>query len=260
MNKFKTAAASVLAAAMILSLTACDEEPAVSGSNSGVSNADAPNADGTSGNNAPVSAVTTATFDTDPDVQEAAKNAADKLDNPDLEVDTRIKWMAWWEIDETAANAELFKEVYGIPTKGIEKSENYDHTGRIFDYMYTDYNSRYDKLATAIQAGDSPDLFPFEIRDYPYGALQGRYQPIDGIVDLTTDKWAPAKDVMDQFELNGKQYCAIYEVSFDSLLYYRKSVIEDAGLQDPRELFENDNWTWDTFLEMARAFQKSGDD
>ena len=52
MNKFKTAAASVLAAAMILSLTACDEEPAVSGSNSGVSNADAPNADGTSGNNA----------------------------------------------------------------------------------------------------------------------------------------------------------------------------------------------------------------
>lgn len=260
MNKFKTAAASVLAAAMILSLTACDEEPAVSGSNSGVSNADAPNADGTSGNNAPVSAVTTATFDTDPDVQEAAKNAADKLDNPDLEVDTRIKWMAWWEIDETAANAELFKEVYGIPTKGIEKSENYDHTGRIFDYMYTDYNSRYDKLATAIQAGDSPDLFPFEIRDYPYGALQGRYQPIDGIVDLTTDKWAPAKDVMDQFELNGKQYCAIYEISFDSLLYYRKSVIEDAGLQDPRELFENDNWTWDTFLEMARAFQKSGDD
>ena len=260
MNKLKTAAASVLAAAMVLSLTACDEEPAANGgSNAGTSNAGAPNAS-TNGNDAPVSAVTTTTFDTDPAVQEAAKNAADKLDNPDLDVDTRIKWMAWWEIDETAANAELFKEVYGIPEKGIEKSENYDHTGCIFDYMYTDYNSRYDKLATAIQSGDSPDLFPFEIRDYPYGALQGRYQPIDGIVDLTSDKWAPAKGVMDQFELNGKQYCAIYEISFDSLLYYRKSVIEDAGLQDPRELYENDNWTWDTFLEMARAFQKSGDD
>lgn len=262
MNKLKTAAASVLAAAMVLSLTACDEEPAVNGgSNSGASNASnaAPNAS-TENNNAPVSAVTTATFDTDKDVQDAAKSAADKLDNPDLEVDTRIKWMAWWEIDETAANAELFKEVYGIPEKGIEKSANYDHTGRIFDYMYTDYNSRYDKLATAIQSGDSPDLFPFEIRDYPYGALQGRYQPIDGIIDLTTDKWTKAKDVMDQFELNGKQYCAIYEISFDSLLYYRKSVIEDAGLDDPRELFENDNWTWDTFLDMARKFQKTGDD
>ena len=29
---------------------------------------------------------------------------------------------------------------------------------------------------------------------------------------------------MDQFQLNGRYYCAIYEISFDSLLYYRKSV------------------------------------
>lgn len=257
MKKFKTAAASILAAAMILTLTACDEEPAATSSSA--SNDGAPAAN-TTANDEPQAAVTTATFDTDAAVQEAAKNAADQLDNPDLEVDTRIKWMAWWEIDETAANAELFKEVYGIPENGIEKSENYDHTGRIFDYMYTDYNSRYDKLATAIQSGDSPDLFPFEIRDYPYGALQGRYQPIDDIIDLSSEKWSKAKDVMNQFVLNGKNYCAIYEISFDSLLYYRKSVIEDAGLDDPRELYENDNWTWDTFLEMARAFQKTGDD
>ena len=44
MNKLKTAAASVLAAAMVLSLTACDEEPAANGgSNAGTSNAGAPN-------------------------------------------------------------------------------------------------------------------------------------------------------------------------------------------------------------------------
>ena len=103
MNKFKTAAASVLAAAMILSLTACDEEPAVSGSNSGVSNADAPNADGTSGNNAPVSAVTTATFDTDPDVQEAAKNAADKIGLDVTSIDLFIPHQANIRIIETAA-------------------------------------------------------------------------------------------------------------------------------------------------------------
>ena len=121
------------------------------------------------------------------------------------------------------------------------------------------YGERYDKLATAIQSGDSPDLFPFEIRDFPYGVLKGRYQPIDKIIDLSTSKWDGARDVMDQFQLNGRYYCAIYEISFDSLLYYRKSVVEGAGLQDPRTLFENDEWTWDAFLEMAREFQKSGD-
>ena len=34
----------------------------------------------------------------------------------DLKVDKRIKWMAWWDIDETTAAAELFKKAYGIPS------------------------------------------------------------------------------------------------------------------------------------------------
>ncbi len=251
MNKFKTVAAGILASAMILSLTACDEEPAVTG-NSGASNAGVPNADV---NSVVTTPLVTTTYDTDPAVQEAAKGAAANLDNPDLKVDKRLKWMAWWDIDETGANGELFKEVYGVPATGDDPSRD----GRIFEYINVAYGERYDKLATAIQSGDSPDLFPFEIRDFPYGVLKGRYQPVDEIIDLKGEKWNTARGVMDQFQLGGRYYCAIYEISFDSLLYYRKSVIEGAGLKDPRTLFENDEWTWDAFLEMARQFQQSGD-
>ena len=249
MNKFKRAAAAVLTAAMVLSLAACDEEAPVT--NSGASNASVPNAEA----NSVATTVTTTTYDTDPAVIKAAEDAAAGLDNPDLKVTKRLKWMAWWDIDETTAAAEMFKKAYGIPTEGEDASRE----GRIFEYINVAYAERYDKLATAIQSGDSPDLFPFEIRDFPYGVLKGRYQPIDEIIDLSTSKWDGARDVMDQFQLNGRYYCAIYEISFDSLLYYRKSVLEGAGLKDPRELFENDEWTWDAFLEMAREFQKSGD-
>ena len=175
--------------------------------------------------------------------------------NPDLKVDKRIKWMAWWDIDETTAAAEMFKSVYGVPAAGDDPSRE----GRIFEYINVAYGERYDKLATAIQSGDSPDLFPFEIRDFPYGVIKGRYQPVDTILNLEGSKWDGARDVLNQFRLNGRYYCAIYEISFDSLLYYRKSVVEGAGLQDPRTLFENDEWTWDTFLDMARQFQQSGD-
>lgn len=252
MNKFKTVIAGAMTAVMVLSMTACDEEVAPSGSNSN-SNAGAPNA----GTSAPVSSVSTTTRATDTNVNSAVKDekVVGQLDNPDLVVDKRIKWMAWWDIDESAANAMLFKDVYGIPATGSDPACE----GKIFDYIFADYNSRYDKLATAIQSGDSPDLFPFEIRDYPYGALRGRYQPVDEILNLEGEKWQTAKEIMDMFQLNGRYYCALYEISFDSLMYYRKSVIEDAGLKDPRELFENDEWNWDTFLEMARAFQKTGD-
>lgn len=249
MNKFKSVIAGAMAAVMTLAMCACDEESGTGGSNAG----GAPNA---GNNNAPASSVQTTTYDTDPAVQEAAKNVAAKLDNPDLEVTKRIKWMAWWDIDETTANAELFKEVYGIPATGDDPTRE----GRIFEYISVPYLERYEKLATAISAGDSPDLFPFEIRDFPYGAaFAGRYQPIDDLLDLSSAKWDTARDIMDLFVLNGKHYCAVYEISFSSLLYYRKSIVEGAGLEDPRALFEKGEWTWDAFLEMARKFQQSGD-
>ena len=252
MINLKKAAAGILAAGLILSLTACDEETAVSGSNAGTSNAGVPDANA---NAVATTPLVTTTYDTDPAVIDAAKEASASLDNPDLEVTKRLKWMAWWDIDETTAAAEMFKSVYGIPATGDDPSRE----GRIFEYINVAYGERYDKLATAIQSGDSPDLFPFEIRDFPYGVLKGRYQPVDKIIDLSTSKWDGARDVMDQFQLNGRYYCAIYEISFDSLLYYRKSIVEGAGLKDPRTLFENDEWTWDTFLDMARQFQQSGD-
>ncbi len=177
------------------------------------------------------------------------------LDDPDLKVKKRIKWLAWWYIDENTAAAELFKDVYGVPKTGDDP----DCEGRIFEWIYVPYIGRYDRLSALIAADDSPDLFPFESSDFPYGVVKGRYQPIDNIIDLEGEKWDNSGEIMDKFMVDGKHYCAVPEISFDSLLYYRKSVIKDAGLKDPRTLFENDKWTWDTFLDMARKFRKSGD-
>lgn len=179
-----------------------------------------------------------------------------QLDNPELKVDTRIKFMAWYRPDETTAAAELFKEAYGIPEYGSDP----EYQGYIFESEFVPYMERYDRLAAAIQAGNSPDLVPYDMMDYPYGAVQGRYQPVDDILDLSSHKWDRTRDLMEQYKLNGKTYCAFSEVYLLSLMYYRRSVIESAGLDDPRTLFENNNWTWDTFLDMARKFQSTGSD
>ena len=118
MINFKKAAAGVLAAGMILSLTACDEESGTTVSGSGTSNA-APDANA---NAVVTTPLVTTTYDTDPAVIDAAKEASASLDNPDLKVDKRIKWMAWWDIDETTAAAEMFKSVYGVPAAGDDPS------------------------------------------------------------------------------------------------------------------------------------------
>ncbi len=201
-------------------------------------------------------ASTTTTFNDDQTVSDAVDVVdVTELDNPHLEVNERIEWMAWWDMDETTPAAMLFKDVYGVPSHGKDPERD----GRIFDYTYIAYATRYDSLAAAIASGDSPDFFPFENLDYPYGVMKGRYQPVDDIINIDSPKWDIAREAMEQFEIDGRVYCAFYEIGMNNLLYYRRSVIGEAGLDDPLELFNRNQWTWNEFIDMGRAFRNSGD-
>ena len=179
---------------------------------------------------------------------------ADQLSYPDLKVTKRIKWMAWWTMDETSGEAVLFKEAYGIPATGDNPADD----GRIFENTIVDYAARYDRLSTSIASDESPDLFPFEITDFPYGILMNRYQAVDDIVDFNSEKWQPTKALNDQFMLNGKHYTAFWTYGLADMMWYKKSNVEAIGKDDPQELFKQGKWDWDAFLDIARAWQQSG--
>lgn len=176
----------------------------------------------------------------------------------ELAVEKKIKWLCWYEPDETQAAAELFRQVYGIPEYG--DTSYGDCADSIFEFIPCDYEDRYSKLAQLIAMGDSPDMFPFEIDNFPYTAVQGLFQPIDGYVDLTGPLWDGTREAIEQFRWDGKNYAVSAELSVDEVMWYRRSVIAEAGLEDPYELYSTDSWTWDTFLDMCGRWQKSGDD
>lgn len=247
MKKFKAIASALLAAATVLSLTACEEEGVNSNS-------------GAPGNATPATTTTIAstTYAENAGVNDAVTNMdPTALDNPDLKVTKRLKWLAWnnWTIDETSAAAMLFKEVYGIPETGDDPS----CAGQIFENFSTSYEDRYTKLGSMIASGDSPDLFPFEALDFPYGVTQNRYNAIDDIVDLNSAKWDATRDLMEMYAFNGKHYCAFYEISPNNLMYYRPALIDEIGADDPKELFDKGEWTWDAFLDIARRWQSSAE-
>lgn len=251
MKKLKTLIAALMAATMVLTMTGCDEEagpgPAGDGGGSAPTQGNTPNGES--------STVSAENFEMDDeDVENAAKALKDQLSYPDLKVEKRIKWMAWWLMDETSGEALLFKEAYGIPATGDSKEDE----GRIFENTVVDYGSRYDALSTAIASDESPDLFPFEMTDFPYGVLMNRYQSVDDIIDFSEPKWAAHNDLNDQFVLNGKHYTAFWSNSLADLMWYKKSNIESIGADDPQELFREGNWNWDTFLDIARKWQQSG--
>lgn len=254
MKKLKTLIAALMAATMVLTMTGCDEEAGPNTGDGGGGGVSAP----TVGNNSAGGGDTTVSVDDkemdDEDVNNAAKALKDKLSYPDLKVEKRIKWMAWWTMDETSGEAVLFKEMYGIPATGDNAADD----GRIFENTIVDYGARYDRLSTSIASDESPDLFPFEITDFPYGVLMNRYQAVDDIIDFSSEKWAPTKSLNDQFALNGKHYTAFWSFSLADLMWYKKSNIESIGADDPQELFNQGKWDWNAFLEIARKWQQSG--
>lgn len=246
MKKFKAIASVLLAAATVLSLTACEEEGV--NPNSGAPNSAAPSTT--------ASVQSTTTYAENAGVNEAVKNVdVTSLDDPDIKVTKRIKWLAWndWIQDETGAAAVLFKEVYGIPESGDDP----ESAGQIFENASVAYADRYEALGKYIASDDSPDLFPFEDYDYPTGAVLGRYNAIDDVVDLSSPKYNGTREIMKQYELNGKNYCQITSVLISNYMYYRPNLLAAIGAEDPYELFQKGEWTWDKFLEIARLWQDS---
>ena len=48
-------------------------------------------------------------------VQSAVNNVSASENYKDIKVDTKIKWMAWWDIQEASPAVEVFKKLYGTP-------------------------------------------------------------------------------------------------------------------------------------------------
>ncbi|MDE7234815.1 MAG: hypothetical protein K2N29_07140, partial [Ruminiclostridium sp.] len=110
MKNSKKIISSILAASVILGVSACN-----GGGGGGGRNTDTTTAPVTT-----TAALTTrAPLETDEKLQEIVAGKADELKLADVEsVDKKIKWLAWWDIEETSAACELFKAQYGIPEEG----------------------------------------------------------------------------------------------------------------------------------------------
>ena len=162
-------------------------------------------------------------------------------DSSELE-NKKLIWLAWYnEFDKDPAY-EIFQERYG---------------GEIEFVSTGNYEARYDKLSNMIKNDQSPDLFPFEINNWPYGAKM--FESIDDLFDFNDSKWDSTRDYIEQFKWKDRIYTPITDLDTNFVLWYRKSVIEKAGIDDPKDLYDKGEWDWQAFFDLGRAFKKTGD-
>lgn len=86
---------------------------------------------------------------------------------------------------------------------------------------------------------------------------QGLLQPVDEFFDFTDPKW-PA-NVAEYGAFRGKTYGFISDIKPGAGIYYNRTLFQREGLPDPHQLVAEDNWTWDTFLDIAKRATKDTD-
>ena len=117
-----------------------------------------------------------------------------------------------------------------------------------------------DTLTALIQSDDSPDLVDKQDNTYPYMMSKNCYEDLTQYMDMSAPQWVDLQEYIDRYEYNGKHY--YYPWSYDvspQFLFYNRTLFDEYDIPDPATQWENNEWTWDTFLSAVQTFvSKSG--
>ena len=110
------------------------------------------------------------------------------------------------------------------------------------------------KLQNLIGAGTVPDLVVSESTTDPCFvtlANAGLVQPIDAYIDYNEPELKDLQSVYEAGLWNGQHYLAPYDNKPVYYMIYNPKIFEEYGYENPWELWEKGEWTWDAFRELA---------
>ena len=225
----KNITAALLCAAMLASVTGCsDEGTGANGSNAGA------------GGSVVTTSATTTTNTADDDIRNPV-DISGFVEEKTLE-DPNLTYYGFYDMrvaGDIKPGVKLFEETYG---------------GNI-DYLQCTWAEHMDKLQTLIASGDSPDLVDKVDLTFPNLISKNVYEDLTDYIDLSQPHWAGYDQLVEQYTYNGLQcYYPFTANALPNCLIYNKTKFDSLGLDDPKEMYDTGNWTWDTFKETMINF------
>jgi multiple sugar transport system substrate-binding protein len=146
---------------------------------------------------------------------------------------------AWWGNDSRAKTTLDVIKDFEAANPGIKvQGEN------------TEFSSYWDKMATQIAGGTTPDVFAMSGAYPSEYASRGVLLDLDKVKDqIDTSKFADG--TVDLGKIDGKQYTITAGVNSMSMVIDPK-VFEAAGVELP----DDETWTWDDYTEIAAEITK----
>ena len=147
-----------------------------------------------------------------------------------------IKVLIYYDlVTQDADLVDLFETRYG---------------GSIEQEICSSGSAYFEKLGTLVASDISPDITRYEWASFPHGISRNMYTPIDSYIDFDSDLWVGMKEIAEQFSYNGKHFYAPYKLTSNFAINYNRLVLQEYGMPDPMDLYNNGEWTWDTFKDL----------
>lgn len=119
--------------------------------------------------------------------------------------------------------------------------------------------NKYNQMVTQRQStGDPYDILYIHGSFFPEGPISNIYEDLGPAIKALGIK-NYNKDASSLFDWKGKSYGICSKKSLSPyVMYYNKVMFEEAGLEDPLELYKKNKWTWDKILEMGKEAVAEG--
>lgn len=115
------------------------------------------------------------------------------------------------------------------------------------------------KLMAMIGAGTPSDIIMVDQRGWmPRLAVLNVLEPVDSYVNKA-DLQDYEQRLYDSFTWKGKHYAAYVNGAWGYALWYNKTLFTNNGVKTPREYWDEGNWNWDTFLDVAQELTQDTD-
>lgn len=107
------------------------------------------------------------------------------------------------------------------------------------------------RLTTSFAAGDPPDVFLVNYREYAQFVTRGAIEPAGAhLTEMGADRADYYEQPLEAFTFDGELQCMPQNIS-SLVVYYNRALFADAGLEHPPA-----GWTWEEFRRYARALTR----
>ncbi len=172
-----------------------------------------------------------------------------------------IKVGIWWDYYYDSDNQDINDDPKLSNTETAQMK--LDNVRRIeekynckIDFVNLGWNGIINSINTTIAAGTPEcDVYLTDLQFGMTAALSGLCQNLDDLVLEGNDLFGKQSVIQPLTGMQGGTYFFTEQGIPLGGYYigYNKTMIQDLGLEDPQELWNNGQWTWDKFEELAKA-------